>query len=82
MAGANSLGIGVAHDWDFLHGNHLSGRVPPLFLLGDRVFLDLHRVIAAVGKSRGDCRNVGQEAIGGDLKALLGLRMLDSILFT
>jgi hypothetical protein len=50
--------------------------------LGDRVFLDLHRVIAAVGKSRGDCRNVGQEAIGGDLKALLGLRMLDSILFT
>lgn len=50
MRSANPAIIAVAYDWDFLHGNHLGGAVPAVFLLRECVHFDLLDEIAAVAR--------------------------------
>jgi len=70
MGCADSASIGVSHNWGHLRRNHFAGRVA-VFIGRIAVHLNLLRIIAAVAKRGGDCRNVGLKAISADLEALL-----------
>jgi len=66
---ADTLRIGLPHDWDHLHGSDFGGRVPRFAFLGASVNLDeLGEASKPVVQHRGDCRLVRNESVRRDLK--------------
>jgi len=66
--GTDSFGVGLTHDWDYLHAGYFSGRIPCFAFAGSSVDFDELREIAAVVKRRGDRGTVCCKAVRRDLK--------------
>ena len=65
---ANAFRIGLAHDWDHLHGRYFGGAVALLLVLRGAIDLDELREVAAVVQRVRDRRAVRREAVSCDLE--------------
>ena len=73
--GADTFGVRLTHNWDYLHAGDFGGRIPAFAFTGSLVDLDEHREIAAVLKRVGNGRLVGSKAVRRNLEAIRRGRM-------
>ena len=62
MRRADSCGIGLPDDWDYLRAHHFSRRIAALALGSRAIDLDESRKVHAVRQRIADCADVGREA--------------------
>jgi hypothetical protein len=76
---ADTLGVGLAEDWDNLHGLNLRRAVTRFAVLGGSVDLDEFRVASeSIVQCCGNCGTVRRESVGSDLESLPGSCMADA----
>lgn len=70
MGRADSCGIGLPDNWDYLRAHHFSGRIAALAFRCCPIHFDKPCEVNAVMQRVADRADVGNEAISGDLKIL------------
>ncbi len=65
---ANSIGVGLTHDWDYLHGGYFRRAVTVFVFARRAVNLDQLGEVAAVMQCGADCAFVGLPAIASKLE--------------
>jgi hypothetical protein len=68
---ANTLRIGTAHDWDYLHGLHFGGTVACFAVARSAIDLDELGEVATVAQCGGNGRTIGLESIRSDLETTM-----------
>jgi hypothetical protein len=68
MRRANAFGVGLPHDWDYLHGLHFCGAVASFPGNRGAVDLDAHGEVRAILKRVRDCGAIRGKSVSRDLK--------------